>query len=301
MNRDKGILFCATGEFYTDEAVHAAGYIREVMPDLPIAFFADRENAERVCSHFDHVGIIEEPTFSIADRFGPLQESPFERTLFLDSDCYVLEDIRSLFDCLDECDFAAAYTPARSLSDIENNIYIPHWLPEPNLGVLLYQKSAAMKKLFKLWIEYYETVSYSSGSHSVEKVRKASQPAFRLALYHLFDEVRYHVLPDEYNLRLINAALLPPVPVKIIHARHPRIDWLCDKVKSRKECPQLFLPYLAYRSPVKGKSGENACTEEPFLVGSPIGQKVMDAVSFVFSRIDELKVWLQGLASGRQE
>lgn len=82
MKADFGIIYVATGSTYICEAVRSA---RDMMPEVPLAIWVDDEG-DLPRGLFDQTSIIAETTFSYIDKIGPLVETPFKKTLFLDTD-----------------------------------------------------------------------------------------------------------------------------------------------------------------------------------------------------------------------
>jgi hypothetical protein len=100
-----GVIYVATGDHYRDEAVGACTSLKQFMPHMPVVLFTDVHD---VLSPFDHVIVLDNPSCDFADRIRGIQNSPFARTIFLDTDTCVCDDISDLFDLLDHFDLAAA-------------------------------------------------------------------------------------------------------------------------------------------------------------------------------------------------
>lgn len=102
-----GLLWIAFGERYVSEAEHSAG---SAAPMLARALLADREPATGV---FDVVRRIEPGHIRAKVDF--LAESPFARTLYLDSDTRVVGELADVFELLACCCTRARMAkPARS-------------------------------------------------------------------------------------------------------------------------------------------------------------------------------------------
>jgi hypothetical protein len=132
--------------------------------------------------------------------------SPFDKTLYLDSDTYVCTDVSELFDLLDQYELAISRVPNQpSVTD----------LPKPwhlyNCGVIAYRDTEPMRALLSDWQTRYR-------SQLNNQDRPVDQPAFAQALYH--SDVRWFTLPREYNVRVPRRGSLAN-DVKIVHGRHP--------------------------------------------------------------------------------
>jgi lipopolysaccharide biosynthesis glycosyltransferase len=79
-----------------------------------------------------------------------LAQSPFDESLYLDSDTRVVYDLRDVFDVLDRCDVAMCHDFARKRSTMAQLVpeyaAIPYAFPEFNGGVILYSRSEAARQ-----------------------------------------------------------------------------------------------------------------------------------------------------------
>lgn len=205
-----GILFAATGERFQKEAVLAARSVRQAMPGIPIILFTDDSQLLDPDSRpaFDSVETLDQVTHNFQDKITALLNSPFDRTLFLDSDTFVVEDCSELFDLLDYFDFAAAQDPWRIDANADDS---QHAFPEYNSGVLAIKKSEAMTQLLKDWLARHRQMR---AAHPLV----GDQLSLRAAIYKT--SLRVHALPPEYNFRTfcVNVAGAN-ARVKILHGR----------------------------------------------------------------------------------
>jgi lipopolysaccharide biosynthesis glycosyltransferase len=100
-----GVIYSVTGEKFLREAERSAASVRRHMPGLRIAIYTERTDADP--SLFDIIRPIAAPTFSVFDKQFGFRETLFEKSLFLDSDTYVVKAFPEIFDLLDRFDFAA--------------------------------------------------------------------------------------------------------------------------------------------------------------------------------------------------
>lgn len=207
----RGVVYIATGRKFVDEALISAHSVRKQMPELPITLFTDiKELAVNPPEPVDQVILITGVTKSCLDKMYPLLDTPYEKTLFLDTDTYVCDRIDDVFDALDRYDVAAAHPPFRVQYEISG---IPDCFPEPNTGVIAFRRSAEAFEVIKQW-----PVEYEKQLASDVKPRH-DQHSFRAALY--FSTARFLVLPHEYNFRSIGPNFAGKgSKVKIIHGRH---------------------------------------------------------------------------------
>jgi hypothetical protein len=210
-----GVMYCSTGEFYVAEAIRAASSSLRVN-DVPHVLFADVDvdpPAGMTVSRFEPTGEF------FADRIANMRRSPFERTLYLDSDTYVVDDVVHVLALLDHYDFAAAFAPGyRGLHDPE----VPWAFHEFNCGVLAWRHSERTDAFMSDWQRTYEGWLVEEdpfpGARAASRGGRADQPAFRhCAWKHGID---VFALPAEYNFR-IGFPQTVVGSVHVIHGEHP--------------------------------------------------------------------------------
>ena len=206
---DCGVLYIAVGSDFVEEAIHSAHSIQEHMGDIEVAIATDSTDYD--LEIFDHTVQLDDPkqlnthdrTWLYDTTIGP-ELSPFDRTLYLDTDTYLCADVSELFELLDEYDLAVArkpeQTPVEGLSE--------PW-GEFNTGVIAYRDSKATREFLRNWKEtFHRRVD--------EQYQPADQPSFALALKN--SRLRWFTLPRRYNVRLPRKGTLAR-DAKIIHGR----------------------------------------------------------------------------------
>lgn len=212
-NNKRGVVYIATGDQFVEEAKISADSVKAVMPDVSITLFTDQEaNAEI----FDNIIQINGPRHDFGDQVYYIDQTPYKRTIFLDSDSYLDESIEDVFDVLDEFDIAASQDTRNYSStriDFEDIERIPDCFSEYNSGVVAFRKNSATQDFFEIWKEAYEEV--------VDRGQIHNQAAFRYALYH--SDTRIATLPREYNCLFRNPDQVYG-NVKVFHGRLIDID-----------------------------------------------------------------------------
>ena len=228
---DRGIIYVATGEAYRREAEFSARSVRRWMPEMPITLWTD--DPDRVSPGlFTEINRIEQATYSFKDRFGPFTQTPYQRTLFLDTDTLLLGSVHEVFEVLDRFDFACAHGPVRGTDSPELLADCPTAFAEPNAGVIAYNRNAATLALFQRWAERYER-QLIEFSH-----RKNDQPALRRVLWE--SNVRFATLPPEYNLRTPFPVFSGRMPVKILHGREPGLSRAARKINEHAQSIRIY-------------------------------------------------------------
>ena len=255
MSEDRGFLYIAVGEQFLQEALISAEQLNKVMPEYPITIVTHREVEE---DFFDEV-IVENNHEEYSEKVLNMQ-IPYEKTVFLDMDTWVVDEIDELFELLDEFDLAIAHNPSRNYSMGESEV--PKGFPQHNTGVMAMKKNERTESLLQDWEERYK---------KPEETPEYDQISFREAQY--YGDCRFTVLPSEYNCRY-NWPGMVDGEVKIFHGKlvetthgagkRVNVEKAVDKVNSSKEkrCHVLrsgkieiykktFSPFYAFKKSMK--------------------------------------------------
>lgn len=222
-----GYLYVAAGDpKYIEEAVISATSLRAVDPTAHITLVTDKQLDG---SLFDT--IVVHPVDFTAWRAGLdykakhiYQDSPYEKTLFLDTDTYLYEPCRALFGLLDHFDVCIAAAPADMNEPLVDGKPLTGCLPY-NTGVIAFKKNERNEFLFRTWHETYE----QKRREGILRQKEGHQPAFMEAL--LKSESKVYVLPSIWNARVLTYVFLND-SVKIVHNREGRKE---DFEKLRKK------------------------------------------------------------------
>lgn len=231
--------------FYSAELERSVQSLRRTNAGISTTLLVgDREHEalnSTLLSLFDNIIRLPEnirPTVEWGDKVLARATTPYERTLFLDLDTTVCEDISFMFDILDECDFAL------SMETLSRDDYQLSWFGKKDLsrdvklfsymnsGVQLYRKNKAVWNFFKI--------------HNDIHSERGGSDQYYMGLYGYPGQtleragVRVLQLPAEYNFRS-NAGKAPSLltgSVKIVHSRSARCE-IVNVVRS----PRLFDHY----------------------------------------------------------
>jgi hypothetical protein len=218
-----GVVFVATGTRYIRCAIIAARSVQATNPNLPIALFTDdKALAAETPGLFAHVLDIGEVHHR--SKIDCMARSPFSRTLFLDADTRVLNDITEMFQLLERYDLAMAHAHARNREATRATWLtpLPDSFPQFNTGVLLYRMNPQMQALFDDWQVAYRKAGF-----------RKDQVTLRELLWH--SDLCVATLPPEYNIRYPKYLWLwgrREARPRICHFRRfgfdRRRDWLRD-------------------------------------------------------------------------
>ena len=229
-----GVIYMAIGDQFLAEARVSAASVRRAMPHLPIVLFTDQSTPCDSC--FDEVQLLGEraPTAHL-DKLIALRSSPFERTLFLDTDTYVCADVSELFDLLARFDLAMTHD--RAYYDFwPEGTAVPEAFREFNQGVIVARRSDSVIKSLDEALRWAQLLLTQYRSTT-------DQISWRPALY--ASELRIATLTHEYNCRFHSFGQLNG-EVRILHGRIPgqifdaaHLDKVAARI-NRHTVPRVF-------------------------------------------------------------
>ncbi len=209
----EGIVYSCSGESHAAEALRSArSSIRHNA--VPHVLFASVELAPEPGLQ---IARFEPSPNPYVDKIANMRRSPFQRTIYLDTDTFVVDEIVHVLALLDRYDIVAAHAPGyRGLADPQ----VPLAFYELNTGVLAWRASERIEAFMRSWQETYsgwlrEEPFPGAGTPGLA----ADQPAFRRCAWQ--HDVSLGVLAPEYNLRLGEPATVVD-RVRVIHGRPRR-------------------------------------------------------------------------------
>ena len=183
-----------SSDLWFKECVHSVKTLKKIHPNLPITLFSDRDPK---IPQIDDVRIFNLP--EDMQRLKPfvLKESPYDYTMYIDTDTAIINPIEDTFDLLDRFDLAAVpdcvrrkHQPVEIWPEYAK---IPDSFGEVCGGLIFYKKSDAFLKFMDIWENNYTHWYKISGS-------PAEQPSLRVSLWQSND-LKMHLLPIEYCIR----------------------------------------------------------------------------------------------------
>jgi hypothetical protein len=166
--------------------------VKKMHPDLSTTLFTD---VDPRCNHIDMVKIISTHSARLKQEY--LWDSPYENTLYIDSDTGIVGPILESFRLMERFDIAACHDLIRK-DDKKSARYpdyadVPDGFPEYAGGVIMFRKSSEVEKFFGEWRKNYKIWYDLTG-----EVR--DQPSFRVSLWKC-SELKVYTLPTEFNIR----------------------------------------------------------------------------------------------------
>jgi len=271
---ERGVLYMASGEQYINEAIRSAESVKE-HTGLPTAIATDDTIESDV---FDRVIEYECEIMTVDGRDWLLNStilpdlSPYEKTLYLDSDTLLRADVTEVFDLLDSFDLAIARTPSKPPVD-----GLPDTWSLLNCGVIAYRDCTTVNNLLQDWRERYRT-------QLQETTNPKDQPTFAKALY--VSDVDWYCLPREYNVRLPRRGFVSG-KLKIVHGRHPAgLETMAQELEQSTR-PRIYREQSIWGTPTHTVSdrGKLRYHAESTLSNHGIGTLAKVGIDFVLDKL----------------
>jgi hypothetical protein len=217
---NEGVLYVATGKKYIDEALRSAKSVKENSDSISVSIVTDQLIKSNIIDNVIHS---DELTGTRGEANFHFDETPYEKTIYLDTDTIVSENISDLFTLLDRFDIGAAHAPSREATSVESYPYsdIPNSFPEYNRGVLVYRLNDQFRSFLDDYQHIYNKHLENGG------INNHDQPAMRKALYK--SNLRIATLTPEYNCRGIGYA---DGRIRILHGRYKSMSRAINKLNS---------------------------------------------------------------------
>lgn len=192
-NFTNGFLYIVFGDSFTKEAILSIKSLK-IYNNEPIAIFTDCVDLlEEIKDKIDFIYKIE-PDHKRA-KIDFIKESPFKKTIYLDSDTIIVNNISDIFELLNKFDVAYTLDFARKRKNMSEKIKkyseIPYSFSEINGGILAFRKNDNVDEFLNKWKDYfYKFFAETNGW---------DQPSLRIALWE--SNLKLVCLPFEYNIR----------------------------------------------------------------------------------------------------
>jgi hypothetical protein len=221
----QGILYIAAGAKYIRAAVRSAETVRKHSPGLAIHLYADWP------AHGFDFGSSPAPFTSVATIDRPhrrskvdlISRTPFDRTLYLDTDTALNADVRDVFRVLDRFDLALCHAHRRNTPDrlAPWRLALPRAFPQYNGGVILFKRSASVMAFLEEWRRAFHEAGFNQDQRTLRELLWLS-------------DLRFAALPPEYNVRFIKYHFLwsrTEAATQLFHLRryHDGPFWFATK------------------------------------------------------------------------
>jgi hypothetical protein len=190
----EGVLYITAGARYIRAAMRSAASVQRHSPGLATHLYADWNDHGFDFSSspapFTSVSIIEHP--HRRSKVDLISRTPFERTLYLDSDTMLNADIRGMFDVLDRFDIALCHAHRRNAVDQIRpwRVAVPKAFPQFNGGLVLFKRAPAVIALLEEWGRQFAAAGFPQDQITLRELLWLS-------------DLRIATLPPEYNVRFL--------------------------------------------------------------------------------------------------
>jgi hypothetical protein len=207
----QGYVYAAVGDEFIQEALVSIESLRKHSPNAHITLLTD---SQVTIKEVDLVKVIKFHLNS-ENRWKPgtlfkvraLQESPYEKTFFIDTDTFFCDNCEELFPLLDYFHLLICHAPADKSRVVLSNGFLDGYFPY-NTGVIVFNNQPAVKKFLTKWYNVY-SAKFSMYPHD--------QTPFMEAL--LYANLKTYTLQSIYNFRIPFSVSIFGKKVKILHGR----------------------------------------------------------------------------------
>lgn len=196
MQNSSGVLYIAFGPSFTKEGIMSYLSLRRYMPDTKVCFMTDLTDLlkEHIANDQNLIVYGIKPTH-IRSKVDFVSMTPFNKTLYLDSDTIVVRDLSDIFESLDRFDVALTHDFARKRKKYSDVIpeyaNIPYCFSEVNGGVFAFVKNDKTEDFLNKWKHYF--YKYFNVTNGWDQV------SLRISLWE--SKVNLFHLPVEFNIR----------------------------------------------------------------------------------------------------
>jgi len=187
MNDERGAIYIATGEKYVDLAAKSAQSLKACCPGLSTHIFTECSTSSYDC--FDGLTKITDP--HRRSKVDYIFQTPYQRTLYLDADTRVCEDITHIFELLDKFDIVMTHSPLRTDAKSMKHVgakSIPKSFPDLNDGLILFRRTGPVIEFLKSWQKAYYAEGLEWDQFTLRGIAWSS-------------DLKLGILPPEYNVR----------------------------------------------------------------------------------------------------
>ena len=245
-----GAIYILTqNDRYVNLALQSIASVKRVMPDLPVTVFSQFPISSPL---IERVISVQPAQDGFYDKTRIMRDSPYERTMFIDADIFVVEPFPELFELLDRFDIAATHEEYVNTDWFHRypRKDIPTSFPEFNTGIMVFKRGPQIDALMKDWEGLYAAYLAEKPGQPIN-----DQPFFRAAIY--YSEARVATLTREYNRKFRGQGYLNGA-VKILHG-HVDLEldsqWVgkANGVLNASQRPRVYIAGRVYEQKLTGR------------------------------------------------
>lgn len=239
VTRSSGILLIAFGESYRNEARRSLASLKRCSPSIRTAVVTD---SEWVSDPRPDQFIIRQPVAGFASKPAYIRESPFDDTLFVDTDTVFARDVKKIFGLLRHFDIGVTFEGPQLNEPDGLELHT-----QCSSGVILFRKSSCILKVFENWLKLHSKASADLIGRHRNDLRGLNDQRY-LAIAIARSRVRPVHLAAYLQFVLFTVATTYSPPI-IYHGRGHEAEFL-DSYISKKwnrfdDCqPRVWLPNI---------------------------------------------------------
>lgn len=212
LKQSRGVIYMAIGKEFVEEAVFSAKSFRKHM-NWPITLYTDLPEFAAKENVFDEIVSIQQSgRRPHRDKLVSMLQSPYDETLFLDTDVYIGASLDDCWEILKHFDMAIS-GDRRYKDFLPSGTEVPQSFKEVNLGVVFFKKSEKTIETLTASLEVYDELS---SKHPNIRLYSCDQPAFRIASF--YSGISIAPLAEEDNCRFATYGKLNG-NVRVLHGR----------------------------------------------------------------------------------
>lgn len=233
-----GVFYVAGGKKYVDEACNSARSLKRINPSLKISLACNQDPQspdlfEQIIPIDEEISCRNEGLLFKVKYLYAL--SPYDKTLFVDTDTFFASDCESGFEILNYFDIALCHAPVDKFYPVLKSGKKLDCKPL-NTGVIFYRKNDINDVLFKSWLELYSQKLAVNSS-----LNESDQTSFVEAL--MSSNSRLYPLPSEWNARFfcINTFC---EPVRILHGYSSNLENIARLINTSPNAHRVWIPHF---------------------------------------------------------
>ena len=248
--KTKGVIYIVAGDIkFYKECLYSAKTMKRNNPKLHITVFTNYKTLKKN-RFIDNVVFIKDNINPHKLKIKAIKNSPYKRTLFIDTDTQITQPINELFDFLDFYDLGIANRNHCNWG--KQTVFIDYNDPKHfNTGVIIYKKNKITSRFFNKW----EEIAFKQKDEMMYSGHYGDQHYFNQLIfnieYHKEIALKFLNLPNKiYNARPHMWKQLKDDKiwnnVKIFHAHglnKPFISKIIAKIKHRIRLKKRFSKY----------------------------------------------------------
>jgi len=267
----QGILFIAFGDRYKIEADRALKSLRIVSPDIPVAVITDKSwKSPYGINHF----ILRDNTESFLCKPLYVSDTPFEETLFVDTDVIFSQDITPVFGLLKYYDVGVRFDGPQLNEPDGLALHT-----QCNSGVILYRNNNDVKEMFSIWKDLYRAEIKKTNATDLRGLGDQRYLSIAIAK----SKARSVHLATYLNFAIFETIITYSPPF-IYHGRRPEMEMLHSVISRNWDnvCdyhPRLWLPNI------KGLLPAGVRRSDPLLAAALILRRTYNSVRWILKKL----------------